>query len=150
MIRAEKNTPAKIFTDVFFYLLSSRKSSISVRQSISLRSAKVYEAGNAGTEHKFTARIVEITPSTTVPADIRKILREIDNRAGLLEPQNYNSVYLQMITPRNYLTVPLDAMTSLARNEVFVVADGKIYRRQIKTGVNNGIFIEVFKGRLIR
>lgn len=105
-----------------------------------------YEAGNAGTEQKFTARIVEITPSTSVPANIRKILWEIDNRAGLLEPQNYNSVYLQMITPRNCLTVPLSAMTSPARNEVFVVADGKIYRRQITTGVDDGNFIEVVHG----
>ena len=105
-----------------------------------------YEAGNADSDRNFTARIVEITPPPTVPANIRKILWEVDNRAGLLEPQNYNSVYLQMITSRNCLTVPLDAMTSPARNEVFVAADGKIFRRQIQTGVDDGTFIEVVRG----
>lgn len=105
-----------------------------------------YEAGNAGSEQNFTTRIVEITPPTSVPANIRKILWKIDNRAGLLEPQNYNSVHLQMVTPRNCLTVPLSAMTSPACDEVFVISDGKIYRRQITTGANDGIFIEVVHG----
>ena len=105
-----------------------------------------YEAGNSGREQRFTAQIVEITPSPTVPASIRKILWEVDNRAGLLEPQTYNATALQMTIPRSCLTVPLTAMTSPARNEVFVVADGKIYRREIETGSDDGIFIEVVKG----
>ena len=105
-----------------------------------------YEAGNAGSEQKFTAQIVEITPAPEVPASIRKILWEVDNRAGLLEPQTYNATYLQTLMPRSCLTVPLDAMTSPAHNEVFVVADGKIYRREIETGSDDGIFIEVVKG----
>ena len=105
-----------------------------------------YEAGNSGREQKFTAQIVEITPSPSVPASIRKILWAVDNRAGLLEPQNYNATALQMNMPRSCLTIPLTAMTSPARNEVFVVVDGKIYRREIETGSDDGIFIEVVKG----
>ena len=34
-------------------------------------------------------------------------------------------------------------MTSPACDEVFVISDGKIYRRQITTGANDGIFIEI-------
>ena len=106
-----------------------------------------YEAGNSGREQKFTAQVVDINPSPTVPASIRKILWEVDNRTGLLEPQTYNAVYLQIITPRSCLTIPLSAMTSPARDEVFIVdKDGKIYRRQIVTGADDGIFIEVIKG----
>ncbi len=105
-----------------------------------------YEAGNSGSEQKFTAQIIEITPSPEVPANIRKILWEIDNRAGLLEPQTYNAPSLQMMSPRNCLTVPLSAMTSPARNEVFVAADGKIFRREIETGSDDGNFIEVVHG----
>lgn len=55
------------------------------------------------------------------------------NRTGLLEPQNC-------------LTVLITAMTSPARNKVFVVNDGKIYRHEIETGSDDGIFIEVVKG----
>ena len=51
-----------------------------------------------------------------------------------------------MITPRSCLTVPLSAMTNPSRNEVFVVEDGKIYRREIETGSDDGTFIEVVKG----
>ena len=58
-----------------------------------------YEAGNSGSEQKFIAQIVEINPSPEVPANIRKILWEVDNRAGLLEPQTYNAPSLQMMSP---------------------------------------------------
>ena len=36
-------------------------------------------------------------------------------------------------------------MTPPARNEVFVFTDGKIYRREIETGSDDGIYIEVVK-----
>ncbi len=52
----------------------------------------------------------------------------------------------RIFTSCSCLTVPLDAMTSPARNEVFVAADGKIFRRQIQTGVDDGTFIEVVRG----
>lgn len=105
-----------------------------------------YEADNSGKEQQFTAQIVEIIPPPSVPASIRKILWQVDNRAGLLEPQTYNAVALNMIMPRSCLTIPLSAMTNPSRNEVFVVDDGKIYRREIETGSDDGFFIEVVKG----
>lgn len=105
-----------------------------------------YEADTSSRGQRFTAQIVEITPPPSVPASIRKILWQVDNRAGLLEPQTYNAVALHMTTPRSCLTVPLSAMTNPSRNEVFVVEDGKIYRREIETGSDDGTFIEVVKG----
>ena len=106
-----------------------------------------YEAGNRGEKQKFTARIVEINPSPEVPASIRKIIWEIDNRTGLLEPQTYNGVALQMIVPRSCLTVPLNSMTDPSRSEVFVVdAEGKIFKREIETGADDGAFVEVVRG----
>ena len=105
-----------------------------------------YEPETSDIEQQFTAQIIEINPPSTVPASIRKVLWEVDNRAGLLEPQTYNAPTLQMIKSRKCLTVPLRAMTSPARNEVFVVDDGKIYRREIETGSDDGIYIEVVTG----
>lgn len=105
-----------------------------------------YEAGNSDIEQKFTARIVEINPPTSISASMRKIFWEIDNSSGLLEPQNYNATILQMITPKNCLTVPISAMTSPAHNEVFIVNDEKIYRREVETGSDDGIFIEIIRG----
>lgn len=57
-----------------------------------------------------------------------------------------DAVALHMTTPRSCLTVPLSAITNPSRNEVFVVEDGKIYRREIETGSDAGTFIEVVKG----
>lgn len=105
-----------------------------------------YKADTSGNEQRFTAQIIEINPPPTVPASMRKILWAVDNRAGLLEPRTYNAPSLQMNMPRSCLTIPLTAMTSPARNEVFVVVDGKIYRREIETGSDDGVFIEVVKG----
>lgn len=106
-----------------------------------------YEAGNAGADQKFTARIADISPSISERAAIRTIIWEINNAAGLLEPQTYNNVEIQSLMSQKCLTVPLSSMTDPSNSAVFVVtADGTLEKRNVVTGVDDGIYIEILSG----
>ena len=80
------------------------------------------------------------------PAAMRNIVWQADNRSGLLEPQTYGNVSLQALTGHNGLTVPLDAMIDGSHTRVYVAKDDIIEERAVKTGSNDGEFIEVLEG----
>ena len=106
-----------------------------------------YAAGNLGRSEKIVATIKEITPPLSEPAGMRRVVCEIDNRARVLEPLTYNGVSMQAGRDHECLAVPLSAMTDASRSEVFVVeADGKIQRRDVETGANDGKYIEIHSG----
>ena len=106
-----------------------------------------YEAGNAGANQEFSARIVDVSPSLNEKAAIRTILWEVNNSAGLLEPQTYNGVTLQSTLAQKCLTVPLTAMIDPSNSAVFVLKDDNtLERRLIVTGVDDGNYIEVRSG----
>lgn len=54
-----------------------------------------YAPGNKGNEETIIATVKEITPPVSEPAGIRRVLCEIDNRAGVLEPLTYNKVSMR-------------------------------------------------------
>ncbi len=106
-----------------------------------------YAAGNKGDEQIFSVHVTEITPPLNETASLRKIVWEIDNRVGLLEQQAYSGVVLKTARGRKVLTVPLAAMIDSSRNAVFVVtAEDTLERRAVKTGSDDGNFIEVVSG----
>ncbi len=106
-----------------------------------------YAAGNLGRGEKIIATLKEITPPVTEPAGMRRVVCEIDNRARVLEPLTYNGVTMQAGRDYACLAVPLAAMTDASHSEVFVVeADGKIRRREVTTGANDGKYIEILSG----
>ncbi|MBQ7476443.1 MAG: efflux RND transporter periplasmic adaptor subunit [Selenomonadaceae bacterium] len=106
-----------------------------------------FAAGNKGDAQIFSAHVLEITPPLNEPAEMRKIVWEVDNSVGLLEPQTYNGVMLKVSTPRRALTVPLAAVTGQDRNSLFVVTqDNILERRAIKTGVDDGTYVEITAG----
>ena len=106
-----------------------------------------YAAGNKGDEQIFSVHVTEITPPLYETARLRKIVWEIDNRVGLLEQQAYSGVILKSARARRVLTVPLSAMTDSNRNAVFVVtAENTLERRAVKTGSDDGNFIEIVSG----
>ncbi len=106
-----------------------------------------YEAGNQGSNQRFTAQITEILPDSSQPAAIRNVFWQVDNESGLLEPQTYGGVSFKLIQPHQCLAVPLRAMTDMSHSSVFVVkADNTLERRQVKTGTDDGEFIEVLEG----
>ena len=105
-----------------------------------------YEIGNRGSDQRFLASIAEIVPPVSEPAAMRNIVWQADNRSGLLEPQTYGNVSLQALTGHNGLTVPLDAMIDGSHTRVYVAKDDIIEERAVKTGSNDGEFIEVLEG----
>ena len=106
----------------------------------------VYARGNAGSSQEFTARVVSVSPDLEETAAMRTIIFEVDNGAGLLEPQTYNNVDLQSSVPKKALAVPLSALDS-SRTEVFVLdSDGVLQRRQVSTGIDDGMYVEITSG----
>ena len=106
-----------------------------------------FAAGNKGSEQNFPVVVREITPSLSEPAAMRKIIWEVDNRVGLLEPQTYSGVTLRVANPHRALTVPLAAVEGQDREAVFVVtAENTLERRAIKVGSDDGAYIEITAG----
>ena len=102
-----------------------------------------FAPGNLGDEQIFHASVSDISPPLNQPANFRKIIFKVDNSAGILEQQSYNSVQLVRNKPLYALTVPVDAVVD---NKVFVVESDKIFNRTVSTGANDGSFIEVTAG----
>ena len=106
-----------------------------------------YAAGNRGDAEVFSVAVKEIMPSLNEPASLRKIVFEVNNRSGLLEQQAYTGAILKFVRPRKFLTVPLAAMIDSSRSAVFVVtAQDTLERRAVKTGVDDGNYIEIVSG----
>lgn len=102
-----------------------------------------FAPGNLGDEQIFPAVITDISPPLNQPANLRKIIFQVDNSAGILEQQSYNSVQLVRNKPLLALTVPLAAV---ANNQVLLIQSDKIFRRNVTTGANDGSFIEITDG----
>ena len=106
-----------------------------------------YAVGNHGDAQIFDVRIRDIMPALNEPASLRKIVWEVDNRVGLLEQQAYSGALLKSTQVRRLLSVPLAAMTNSSKNAVFVVtAEDTIKLRPVKTGVDDGKYIEIISG----
>ena len=106
-----------------------------------------YAVGNKGDDQVFLARVVKVAPPLSEPAEIRRIVWEIDNRVEILEPGVYSRIRLRSRNVRHCLTVPLTAMTNKKNDEVTVSnAEGTLERRKVETGVNDGTYIEIISG----
>ncbi len=106
-----------------------------------------YGAGNLGKAQTFPVYVREIIPNLNQAAAMRKIIFEIDNRAGILEQQTYNGVELIRNSKHNALTIPLSALSDTNRKFVFVVkGDNNLERREVKVGADDGEFIEILAG----
>jgi multidrug efflux pump subunit AcrA (membrane-fusion protein) len=99
-----------------------------------------------GSSQRFTASIAEITPPLSEPAAMRNVVWQTDNRSGLLEPQTYGGVTLQSRTGHDGLAVPMTAMTDNSHNRVYVADGDTIEERKVKTGTNDGSYIEILDG----
>lgn len=106
-----------------------------------------YAAGNRGDAEIFSVHVRDIMPPLNEPATLRKVVWEVDNRVGLLEQQAYSGAVLRSSRSRKLLAVPLDAMTDSNHNAVFVVTpQNTIERRIVKTGTDDGEYIEILTG----
>lgn len=106
-----------------------------------------YAAGNRGDAEIFSVRVRDIMPPLNEPATLRKIVWEVDNRVGLLEQQAYSGAILKSSRSRKLLAVPLTAMINSNHDSVFIVTpQSTIERRAVKTGADDGNYIEIVSG----
>ena len=77
-----------------------------------------YASGNKGRSETITATLREVAPPLGEPADMRRVLWEIDNRSHLLEPLTYNNVTVKADQTYDCLTVPLTAMSDSSFDSV--------------------------------
>ena len=104
-------------------------------------------SGGGGSEEHFIATIRDITPPPDEHASMRKILFELDNRAGLLEPQTYGGITIRSTDQKRCLTIPIAALINSDRSEVFIVQpDNTLALKKITTGIDDGSYIEVIDG----
>ncbi|MBQ9487106.1 MAG: efflux RND transporter periplasmic adaptor subunit [Selenomonadaceae bacterium] len=105
-----------------------------------------YEAGNLGSEQTFLATVQDITPPLTEHANMRNVFWQVVNTSGLLEPQTYGATSFQFRQGHRCLAVPIIALTD-SKDSVFVVqSDGIIKSRAVKTGSDDGEWIEIISG----
>lgn len=106
-----------------------------------------FEAGNNGENQRFIASILEVSPAISQPAAMRTIIWQVNNKAGLLEPQTFNNVIIQTLSNNPCLTIPLAAMTDDSRTTVFVADEnGILEKRNVTSGIDDGTFIEIISG----
>lgn len=147
------------FSRLFFSLpvedKDAQRLSIGDRAELSFTNSQIlrkaydtdYAAGNRGDAENFPVYVKEIMPSLNEPASLRKVVFEVDNRVKLLEQQAYNGAVLTSAQTRKLLTVPLAAMTDSKHSSVFVInAEDKLERRKVRTGADDGNYIEIISG----
>ena len=106
-----------------------------------------FEAGNWGSQETFQATVLSITPPLSEPATFRSVRWQVENSAGLLEPQTYDNVILQSFRSRTVLSVPTDAMTDSSYTHVFVVdGENRLELREVEVGADNGEDVEILSG----
>jgi RND family efflux transporter MFP subunit len=99
--------------------------------------------------HEFRGAITRTTEALD-PAT-RTLLVEIDmsNKDRFLQPGMYVSATLHLEIHPNALTLPPAAIASGNADKskaVFVVADGKVRRVPVKTGIDDGVWVEISEG----
>ena len=114
-------------------------------ESFSKSYGSKYSAGNKSNQ-TFKAKLIDISPPITQPAEIRKLTWEIDNKVGLLEPGFYEDAEIRSTLAKKCLTIPRNAIFDNKNNLVYVVEDGILKLREIILGVSDKNFIEVISG----
>lgn len=107
-----------------------------------------YSPGNKGRFEVFKAKLVDITPSIDKPATVRRAIWEIDNHSHLLEPLTYNKVVIKTDKSYEGLSIPISCLADSSYDSTFVwnSETKTIEKRDIKTGSDDGNYIEVFSG----
>jgi membrane fusion protein (multidrug efflux system) len=76
-----------------------------------------------------------------------RLVANFDNRDGNLKPGMFLTVALAVATRPNAIVVPEDAIVAEgARQFLFVVVDGKAYRREVKLGMRMRGRVEILEG----
>lgn len=109
--------------------------------------SSVWAADESTDREGYTGIVERITPPLAESAERREVEIRIDNPLLRLKPQTYRHAHLAVQQAVTCLAVPLSAMLDAKRDTVFVVtAEGRLERRAVVTGVNDGNYIEIVSG----
>jgi len=96
---------------------------------------------------KFSGSISRISPSVDRQSRTLKVEALVNNADGSLKPGVFARVLILTDKREKALTVPKDAVFQFAGLEkVFVIENGKVSERIVKTGTPTGMLVEVIDG----
>lgn len=106
-----------------------------------------YKEGNLGSGEQFPFKLVSVTPPLNMPAKMRRVVWEIDNSIGMLEPRRYNDVRIYATEPKKALTIPKSALMEQKDNFVYIQnSQGVLELKEVTTGIEDEKFIEIVAG----
>jgi RND family efflux transporter MFP subunit len=95
----------------------------------------------------FDGRIARLSPSVDQQSRTLKLEATVDNSGGTLRPGLFTRVTIQTGKSEKALVAPPAAVFSFAGLEkVFLVADGKVSERLVRTGSRGEDFVEILEG----
>ena len=98
-------------------------------------------------ERKFQGKITRLSPSVDQQSRTLKLEALVNNADGLLKPGFFARVTVQTDRKDKALLVPADALLTVSGIEkVFVIEDGKIAERIVRSGVRLAQEVEIIDG----
>ncbi len=98
-------------------------------------------------DRKFAGTIARILPSLNQQSRTLTVEAEIENAGGLLKPGQFATVRITQSKPEPAVMVPASAVRSDGDiNKVYVIKDGVVSERIVKTGLLENDLIEIKQG----
>jgi RND family efflux transporter MFP subunit len=98
----------------------------------------------------FTGKVMFINPTIDEATRSAKVIAEVPNGDGVLKGGAFVKGQIIVATRPNVVQVPRDALLNWnveqRTAEVFVVANGKAEKRQVRIGATNHVSVEVLSG----
>jgi membrane fusion protein, multidrug efflux system len=95
----------------------------------------------------FKGEISRVSPSLDEKARTLTVEATIENSAGTLKPGLFATVQLRIAKQSPAVMVPSRALLAFAGlTKLFVIQDGKVVERVVKTGLKDGDFVEILEG----
>jgi len=95
----------------------------------------------------FKGEISRVSPSLDEKARTLTVEATIENSDGTLKPGLFATVQLRVAKQSPAVMVPSRALLAFAGlTKLFVIQDGKVVERVVKTGLKDGDFVEILEG----
>lgn len=107
-----------------------------------------YNAGNRGSKSVFAVDIFGIYPALSEPAEMRRVVFNVYNDAGILEARSYEDMVLTANQPRYVLSVPVEALdNNYDTGNVYVInSNNELEERHVTVGAVGEKYAEILSG----
>ncbi|MCX5787327.1 MAG: efflux RND transporter periplasmic adaptor subunit [Elusimicrobia bacterium] len=97
-------------------------------------------------DRAFSGRVSKVSPVVDPSTRSSLIEAKLDNSSGKLRSGMFGEVTLITGSRSGVLAVPKDALTDGSGPAVFVIENGKAYKREVELGLQSDRFLEIRKG----